>query len=1114
MGCNWAVSSTGFTTGDTDQDSDRILCTVKGKFSPWSKDYRLVISDSYFNDEYEPELETGKNINGVVNMAVVTKYLIVATSAEGTDEMALYVSDDTKKWHRAVFPHDHKLVERAYTILESTNYSIQIDVMTGGRPGQPMGVYLTSNSNGTYFTRNLEHTNRNRWGMVDFEKVQGIQGIVLVNTVENFEEVEKKNDRKKIKTQISFDDGRTFQGPTCEDEELQLHSVTDLSNSGRVFSSPAPGIIMAIGNTGKYLDSYEKGNLYVSDDAGLTWRESLKGPHKYEIGDQGSILVAVRDKKATDEVNYSLNHGKDWKTVSLPEKIRPVQLTTTKDSTSLKFLLEAIDEEQEAGYIITLDFADMHEDQCKKEDIETWVARKDKDGKPSCLMGHTQSYSRRKSDADCFMKETEFKDPEVITENCDCTDSDFECDFNFVRSEDRKECKLAEGAHMVLPEGACKNPGEDSTFKGSSGWRLIPGNTCKRTSGAQKDDPVEQKCSDTANPDKPASGDITTTEFSFPGRIFEQKVYLERTDVSAQKDETVIVRTNEGIFISHDHGKKWEEILKGKGVVVMYAHQYFKDVVFFITQTKKVYYSIDRGDNIRSFDAPTPPQDKGPIMEFHWKHKDWFIWTGAKDCDKADTCHAEASLTRDRGDEFTTIQRYVRRCEFIKEEKRLYTTPKEQLGKNDDKLDNLIYCEARERENNNPDNPWVLRSSENFFADEGTLQFSNVVEFATMSEFIVVATREDDDQGMQVNASVDGRTFSSVQFPSNFQNIRQSGYTVLDSSTHSVFLHVTQDNSDAHEYGAIIKSNSNGTSYVLSLPAVDRDTVGYVDFEKTFGLQGVALANVVANNDSKNYKKEGKKLKSMITHNDGAEWNFLNPPASDADGKKYCTGKLDKCSLNVHGYTERSEKSHTYSSSSATGLMLATGNVGEYLNPKEWDTFITADAGISWSAVKKGKYMWEFGDQGSIIVIVKDGEPTNTLHYTRDEGKTWKDYKFSDAEHQIIDLTTLPSDNSRNFLLWIMKDNKPTSINVDFSGLTNKQCVLDEKNPEAGDYYLWTPSHPNQDDNCLFGHVSQYHRKRVESDCYNGKMIPGLHEVEKNCACTRRDFEWYVSVIP
>jgi len=72
-------------------------------------------------------------------------------------------------------------------------------------------------------------------------------------------------------------------------------------------------------------------------------------------------------------------------------------LTTTKDSTSLKFLLEGIEPNKEnnpMSYIIALDFDDMHEDKCKDSDMEEWFARADKDGKSTCIMGHTQSFKR------------------------------------------------------------------------------------------------------------------------------------------------------------------------------------------------------------------------------------------------------------------------------------------------------------------------------------------------------------------------------------------------------------------------------------------------------------------------------------------------------------------------------------------------------------------------------------------------------------------------------------------------------------------------------------------------------------------------------------------------
>jgi hypothetical protein len=1120
-GCHWAKSSDLFTTGQTDLDADRILCVVKGRFSPWRKDYRLLVSDNFFTEnegdaqEFEPELEPGRTVQGIVNLAEVKKFLIVAATAEGTDEMALYVTNDTAKWHRAIFPHDHKLREEAYTVLEGTNYSIQIDVMNA-RPSNPMGVFLSSNSNGTYFTRNIEHTNRNMYGLVDFEKVAGIQGIVLVNVVDNWEDVEQGSARKNIKTKISFDDGRVWEGLRAGKEDLHLHSVTELSNSGRVFSSPAPGIVMGIGNTGDYLKDYmDDGNLYVSDDAGLTWREALKGPHKYEFGGQGSVLVAIKEGPG-DELRFSLDHGKEWGRVKLelPDKIRPMQLTTTQDSTSLKFLLEGISDDRNnaMGYIIAIDFDDMHEKQCKKGDFEDWWARVDKDGNPTCVMGQKQKYRRRKADADCFVKD-EFVDPVPDFEPCECTLADFECDYNFIRgeSEDGTTCTRAPGVSLALPDGACEAFGPEDTFMGTSGWRKIPGNACKRADGKQPDDLIKHNCVDVVGP--PSSGKIDHVAKTFRGKNFLNKVYLERTGISTGDDETVLVLTEAGVFLSNDHGQKWEQILEDEDITGIYPHRYFNDMVFFLTPTEKVFYSTERGKHIRSFYAPFPPNDEElPPMGFHPKNKDWIIWIGAKDCDSQEGCHSVAYVTKDRGDDkWTLLQRYVRRCEFV------YDTNARYIHSNAEKeqqlaRDKLIFCEVRLNESKDPiGNPLRLISSNDFFEDEQEqhVHFTDVVDFATMSEFIVVATRDSEHETLKVDTSVDGINFAPAKFPHDFEIPHQRGYTVLDSSTHSIFLHVTVDNEPGFEYGTIIKSNSNGTTYVRSLDGVNRDHPGYVDFEKMFGIEGVAMVNVVANINAKDFTKDGKKLQTMITHNDGAQWDYLSPPTTDPDGKKYnCKG--DKCALHIHGYTERRDKSHTYSSASAIGLMMGTGNVGEYLTDiKDADTFMTSNAGLTWKSVKKGSYMWEFGDQGSIVVIVKEREATKVVYVSQDEGDTWEPYEFYDKEIKITDLTTVPSDTSRNFLLWGKDGDQLVAINLDFSGLTDVQCKLDEDKVEAGDYYLWTPKHPKQgDDDCLFGHVSQYHRKRPSSTCYNGRMIPHLHDIARNCSCTRRDFEW------
>lgn len=1102
-GCIFAHSTPLFRSSNDDTHDDRILCVVKGRYSPWPSDNRLVVSDNFFETETEPNLEGDRTVQGIISMAVVKGFLVAAAKAENTVELALYVTDDAKTWHRAEFPNDQKLEEEAYTILESTNYSIQVDVMTT-KPTSAMGVLFSSNSNGTYFTRNIEHTNRNFMGLVDFEKIQGIQGIVLVNVVENWEEVEKTNlGNKKIRSKISFDDGRTFQAITAGKRDLHLHSVTDISNVGRVFSSPAPGLVMGVGNTGDYLKDYTEGDLFVSDDAGLTWMKRLDDAHKFEFGDQGAVLVAIYDEGPTSKISYSINHGKDWDTAELGEKIRAQVLTTTPDSTSLKFVLLGTTSggETREHVIVSIDFDGLHEGKCKEKDFEKWYARLDTDGKPDCLMGHKQFYRRRKADADCFVDE-EFKDPMPQYEQCTCTEEDFECDYNFIPGEDRNTCVPA--GSLPISEGDCKNG--DDTFMGSSGFRLIPGNECNPKGGVDLEKPISRPCKDSVQ--IPASGKVSSKITKFSANDFREYYYLERGSTSHAEDETVVMRTDmQEIHISRDHGKTWNEIMKGDDITAIYPHQYISDIVYFLTGTTKVHYTMNRGDTFGTFKAPEEPnQDRLQIIGFHPDYQDWLLWTGAVNCDGLDSadCHSVAYVTEDRGDHWQTMLRYVRKCEFIKKEGR---------GGNKE-LEKLVYCEQFQDEK--LDTPLQLLSSTDWFAESQT-HFPDIIDFATMSEFIIVAAKDTDQKSLKVDASVDGKTFADAQFPSNFNVPVQKAYTVLDSSTHAVFLHVTVGSREDFEYGSIVKSNSNGTSYVMSINGVNRNTPGYVDFEKMQGLEGVAIVNVVENIDQAE-KGQAKKLKTMITHNDGAEWSLIHAPDKNAEGDSFdCdVSDIGKCSLHLHGYTERKDPRDTFSSPSAVGLMLGVGNVGEFLTRKaEGDTFITRDGGIEWHAVKKGSYMWEYGDQGSIIVIVEEGTATDVIYYTLDEGATWTAYKFSDTKMEIADISTVPSDNSRNFLLWgrdLQSRREIVTINLDFTGLAERhnQCVLVEDNPDAknSDYDIWEPKHPSQNDNCLFGHVSQYHRKKPNADCYNGRMIHQLHNIARNCSCTRSDFEW------
>src|SRR5690606_21598043 len=139
---------------------------------------------------------------------------------------------------------------------------------------------------------------------------------------------------------------------------------------------------------------------------------------------------------------------------------------------------------------------------------------------------------------------------------------------------------------------------------------------------------------------------------------------------------------------------------------------------------------------------------------------------------------------------------------------------------------------------------------------------------------------------------------------------------------------------------------------------------------------------------------------------------------------------------------ERMDKKKTYSVATAVGLMFGVGNVGPHLGSfEEADTFMTTDGGISWKQVQKGVWTWQYGDQGSITVLVKQWRPgqkvkTNYAMYSTDEGETWKKYQFAEGEVAVHDITSPRSGSSRNFIIWASKgDDEMLAINLDFSGL-------------------------------------------------------------------------------
>jgi Sortilin, neurotensin receptor 3,/Sortilin, neurotensin receptor 3, C-terminal len=726
------------------------------------------------------------------------------------------------------------------------------------------------------------------------------------------------------------------------------------------------------------------------------------------------------------------------------------------------------------------------------------------------LARNTKTPNQSKKTAPAQTKITNGTPPSVSSDNSD---------FNFRRVDG--QCELV-GPERII-SGECGAPGD--IYLTLSGYRKIPGDTCIEPSSPseRKDAPVEKECGKDSDTNLPP-GTITNNQQSFVGDSI-QYFYLERSETSSGDDETIMMHVGRNkLYISQDGGGTWRPILENEQVVSLYPNPYFHDWVYFVTSDQKVYYTRNRGRTIDPMDGPNgvPITDIPGVtrFSFHPKHAGWLIWVGNQHCDDDGDCHAVAQYTKNAGETWHDLTTYVRECAWIQ-------------GLKNSAVESLIYCTVFSTQVGDQRvkvGDLQLVSSADFF-DNREVKFDKVIGFANLDEYVVVAFVDDDGQSLRMAVTIDGATFAAADFPPRFSTSRTTAYTVVDSFTKSIFLHITTSLGDNREFGTLMKSNSNGTYYVTSVDTVNRDRMGYVDFEKVQGLEGVALVNIVANSEDVLNNNADKKLKSKVTRNDGGRWYYLTPPTEDSEGKKYdCNGDLEKCSLNLHGYTERKDVRDTYSSGSAVGVLLGVGNVGEFLSPySEGNTFISDDAGATWREVHKGAYTWEFGDQGGIIVAVKDDAPTDQLLYSEDQGRTWKDYRFTDQAVTVEDIATVPSDTSRKFMI-IANDGDSRSqrlaIQVDFTGLHDQKCipsttrltigVLDVNNPEAGDFELWTPSHPDPEaGKCLFGHEAQYYRRRMDppAACYVGSKIPQPHRVLRNCTCTNLDYEWYLLLI-
>ncbi|KTW26839.1 uncharacterized protein T551_03301 [Pneumocystis jirovecii RU7] len=1110
--CVFSKSSKEFTEG-----SDKLVFCIYVDSKTGNENLHLIKSDDWFSS-YSYVSFGGNPLVNINGFGTIQTFIIAIIKSLQSSKLEMYVSKDGNSWNKAKFPsyHQEKLKEDSYTIMKSYPYSLQVDILVSSEYPHYGGISFKSDNSGVYFITSIEHTNRNEDGYVDFEDVQYLDGIILANIIENWKEGGNNiNYTKKIQSRISFDNGYTWElikspkDSNCNTLDsklcsLHLYSVTNNHKNGRIFSSYSPGILIGIGSVGPNLRPYNECDLFISENAGRTWNLSLKGVHKYESANGGNIIIAIPDKETRD-LYYTLDRGKNWELIDIGISIYPQILITAPNSKKGKFIIVSSQSKDSADHnsvnVVSIDLSNVYSQKCvlnktnlEKSDLEKWYVYHDETG---CLMGHKQYFWRKKVERKCFIEKnhTEFRHKE----NCPCSDDDYECDYNFIHHNNR----CLEYVPQEIPQNECKN--SNDMFLGLSGYRKIPGNTCDDKYGVMKDKKIKIPCSkgDKNSYKKYYMFNIMVDNYSdkiivksedFKGDLINYFYIKSKFNDPNDPNDTIIILTSEmEIYISHNQGNEWTQILEKESIISIFQNNYADEEIYLLGFENNAWVSRDRFTEIEKITLPAYSHIGYTNFEFHPDNKNWIIYTGCKEKELLRECEAISYYSIDGGKSWSLLMSDTRSCSWVKTD--IFDTNK-----------NLIYCEVFASDlEKSLTAPVKLIYSFDFFNNYYVL-YDSIIGYARFEKFIILAQYDYKSKNLKPFVSLDGLNFTHANFPSHYSG---EAYTILDSTTGTIFLHITTSNYKGIEWGSILKSNSNGTNFVKLLDFVNRDSDGFVDFERLKGLEGIILTNVVVNSNDV-IKGAPKHIKTLITYNDGGEWVYLTPPEKDSNGDKYCSGKLEKCSLNLHGYTERVDFRNTFSSDKVPGLDFAVGNVGEYLdNYLNSNTFMTKDGGITWKEVQKGPYMWKFGDQGSILLLTKDKYFSDHFYYSLDMGNTWQIVYFPSKESFLVyDITTVYSDTSRKFVLFCIKNKSSstmTTIYIDFTMLTDKKCELNEEFQDKSDFDIWSFQYPKKS-SCLFGHVKNYYRKKPNRLCFIGNS-PIKYYISKNCTCEVEDYE-------